>query len=580
LLRDSMLYSAHFQAQRMDSRARSRADKVAITAVGASLALVCVPSTALQSTADNSAFAAAHGSRPFSHARHSTGLHGSVTFNDAQSWGSSQTSSTLATVAGIAIVGVAARLRRAHCKHPQWRQKGCAVACRAAETPVVAQLTVRQKNAERFDFEKLDSYPLGDLEELYIDSLWCYYRNNRSLLNDSVFDALKTILYQKNSSFPTLRKDEVAFVEASIAYYRGDPVVSNEDYDALKTAVIKSGKRKDVTAFLLYSRGERFLDPEQFAAMKYEYGKLGIIEVDIESCNLAQLEEMYVDALWSYYNEGVQLLSDEQYKKLRLELDVNASGFPSLSRNEIDFVKGSIAYWQGTPVFSDSEWKVIKDKVLAEPRRKDVTAFLLYSRGQQSLPPGVYNQMKEEMAKMGVTLQKAGTKALEQTLSVTSDKLQNNLGDVLFMVSALGALPTIICTGLVWAIGLFFDYEFVPSPEWGSILKAEFLPLFGIGLTLGLAATYQLLAFLDLQGPRILTGSCPSCEGEVKLFSGGKNPPIQVEYACKACGCKMVLNTKTSRIESAGMGAMIDQAPQGFDFKTAWGNLKNSVGLG
>jgi len=434
-------------------------------------------------------------------------------------------------------------------------------------------------NAGRFNFDKLDDYSLAELEELYIDSLWCYYRDNKGILEDTQFDKLKGMLYKLESGFPTLKKDEVAFVEASIAYYRGMPVVSDDEYKQLKDTVQQSGRRKDVTAFLLYERGEQFLDSEQFAAMKDEYEKLGITAVNFEQCNLAQLEEMYVDALWAYYNEGIQLLSDEQYNKLKSELQWQASGFPSLSKTEVEFVKASIAYWRGEPVMSDEDWTVLKDKVLSEEKRKDVTAFLLYSKGKEALDGETFDKMKEEMSKMGVVVQRVGTKALEQTLSIGSDKLTNDIGQVLFMVSALAGLPTILCTGIIWAIGLFLNYEFVPKAEWNSVLQAEFIPLFGLGLVLGLAVTFRLLVFLDLQGPRILCGGCPSCGSEIRLFSGGADPPVEVAYSCKDCGCKMVLNTRKKRITSAGMGAQIEDTTEddSFDFRKAWESLKTSA---
>lgn len=430
--------------------------------------------------------------------------------------------------------------------------------------------------ASYVNFEKLDKYSLAELEELYIDALWCYYREKKQLISDNEYDKLKQALYAMESRFPTLTQTEVAFVEASIAYYRGEPLISDEEYDKLKVEVDSMGTRKEVVAFLLYVRGEQFLTTEQFEAMKDEYEKLGIQAVDLESCTLAQMEEMYVDALWAYYKDGVKLLGDEQYDKLRMELQCQDSGFPTLSKTEVEFVKATLSYYRGEPVATDEEWKDLKAKVMADGKRKDVTAFLLYTKGQESLDAATFEEMKEEMIKLGVTVQKAGTKALESTLSITSDKLENDLGQVVYMVSALAALPTILCTVLVWAIGLFLDFEFVPEPEWGSVLTAEFVPLFAIGLLGGFLASWRLLIFLDLQNPEILVGTCPSCSSEIKAFNGGATPAREVAYNCKECGCKMVLNTATRKIGSAGLGAKIEGGDSvgGFDWSKAWQNVK------
>merc|ERR1719188_1119998 len=168
--------------------------------------------------------------------------------------------------------------------------------------------------------------------------------------------------------------------------------------------------------------------------------------VNLEDCTVAQLEEMYVDALWAYYNDGVQLLNDQQYETLREELNWQGSGFPSLTKEQVTFVKASLAYWRGEPTLKDDEWEAVKSKVLKDGKRDDVTAFLLYSKGQEVLDPETFSKMKDEMRKMGVEVKKAGSNALEQTLSVTSEKLENDIGEVAFMVSALSAIPIILCT--------------------------------------------------------------------------------------------------------------------------------------
>jgi len=439
----------------------------------------------------------------------------------------------------------------------------------------LAKLEEAFKHAQVFDFKKIEDYPLGELEELYIDALWCYYREGRAILRDAEFDKLKQTLYKLDSRFPTLKRQEVAFVEATIAWYRGKPLLTDAEYDVLKAEVEKGDIRKDVTAFLLYERGEQFLDDDQFDSMKEELQKLGMAAVNLEDCTVAQMEEMYVDALWAYYNDKVQLLSDDQYNKLREELAWQGSGFPSLTKDQVSFVKASLAYWRGEPILNDEEWEAVKSKVLAEGKRTDVTAFLLYSKGQETLDPETFAQMKDEMRKMGVEVQKAGSRALEQTLSITSDRLQNDLGEVTFMIAALGALPTILCIAAVWFIGLALDIGFVPDPDWGALLSAEALPLFAVGTTLGVLLTIQLLNFLDLQNPEVLVGSCPSCESPIKQFNGGAAPAQEVLYKCTECGCKMVLDTKDRRIQAAGLGARIEgEQEQVFDWAKAWSGLK------
>lgn len=53
---------------------------------------------------------------------------------------------------------------------------------------------------------------------------------------------------------------------------------------------------------------------------------------------------------------------------------------------------------------------------------------------------------------------------LPQSLKAVSATCGKNLtSEVFFMVSALASIPTILATALVWAVGLFLDFEFVPE---------------------------------------------------------------------------------------------------------------------
>jgi len=337
--------------------------------------------------------------------------------------------------------------------------------------------------------------------------------------------------------------------------------------------VQRSGRRKDVTAFLLFQKGEEILSTEQFDALKVESRRLGITAENFEQCTLAQLEEMYIDALWAYYNDGVQLLSDEQYNQLRRELQFQASGFPSLRREEVNFVKASIAYWRGDPIMPDEEWQALKTKVVKDGKRKDVTAFLLYSKGQEVLDAETFEQMKTNMEKMGVYVKKADT--MPQTLSDISDRLENDSGSAIYMVASLSIVPVLLSVASVLGLGSIVEEGFLSELGWGAAFPKEILPRGGVGVVLGLALTYRLLVFLDLQGPRVYCGNCPSCGYAVRLCSSGANPPLMVEHRCKSCGGNMLLDIKERRIQSAGSRSKTDQ--QGSDFQRLRNDVKGSA---
>ena len=77
------------------------------------------------------------------------------------------------------------------------------------------------------------------------------------------------------------------------------------------------------------------------------------------SCSLADLEMMYIDALWNYYNGGDFTLTDDQYDRLKEELNWQGSGFPTLRRYEVQFVQAA-SLCQGDPKVTDQgtrNWK-------------------------------------------------------------------------------------------------------------------------------------------------------------------------------------------------------------------------------
>lgn len=518
--------------------------------------------------------AAAPHSQALSMTRHRRFCHGATAMPNSFEFGSANGSVTWSHfVLGFASLTVSAYVRRTHSGKLRHRFRRFR---RFRQTVLAAN----ESSDGAFDPDKIDEYNLAELEEIYIDALWSYHRSGVPVLQDNAFDKLKQQLYRLDSRFPTLKRQEVAFVEASIAFYRGEPVVSDDEYEALKAQVKESGKRKDVTAFLLYERGERLLTSSQFNSLKDECEKIGLTAVDLDQCNLAQLEEMYVDALWAYYHDGVQLLNDAQYDKLKQELAWQASGFPTLRRYEIDFVKASLSYWQGKPLFSDEEWKNLKQKVLADGKRQDVTAFLLYSKGQDVLEPAKFQQMADELARIGFKVKRADSRARDATLSVDSIRFREDILEVIGMIFALSFFPVVICTSIFWSLGIFLDLEFVPDPSWAALLSAEAIPIFTLGSIAGLGITWRLFEFLDLQYPRILVGTCPSCQAEVRIFSGGANPAEIVETACKSCGCEMKINTVQNRIEQAGLGAQVvsDASTSGmFDWKKTWEALKQQA---
>lgn len=84
----------------------------------------------------------------------------------------------------------------------------------------------------------------GDIvvkELMYFDSLHCYYKTGKPLLDNNTYDELHENLTWEGSSIATMSAREAEFVSAVAASKRGEPFMEDEDYKALKTELKKEG---------------------------------------------------------------------------------------------------------------------------------------------------------------------------------------------------------------------------------------------------------------------------------------------------------------------------------------------------
>ncbi|XRB07856.1 hypothetical protein NFJ02_33g84070 [Pycnococcus provasolii] len=285
---------------------------------------------------------------------------------------------------------------------------------------------------------------------------------------------------------------------------------------------------------------------------------------DLDGCGLADLEMMYVDALWDYYNpdesrdeNAFGRLSDEMYDQLRDELSWQGSGFPTLRRNEIAFVKAAISFSRGAPVVSDEEYEELKQRVRSDGKRKDVTALLLYVKGQELLDQQQYKEMKEEMEKLGIEVKASN---ISCTLTRVSDELFNDVGRVLWMYAGLSLFPT----GAAALIPIAAHVAGYSLPLDGM------LPIGSILFTLAVGAIggNRLLYYTGLNDATIVTGQCPCCETEfTHLWAGGDGAgkglawdgffggdekdvvSTTVEHRCAECATITILDKETMKIK-------------------------------
>lgn len=81
---------------------------------------------------------------------------------------------------------------------------------------------------------------LGEMEQEFLEAMSSWYFDKKALLTDEEFEKLREELIWNGSTVAILDSDEQRFLEASMAYARGQPILNDAEYDELK-ARLKSG---------------------------------------------------------------------------------------------------------------------------------------------------------------------------------------------------------------------------------------------------------------------------------------------------------------------------------------------------
>jgi hypothetical protein len=259
------------------------------------------------------------------------------------------------------------------------------------------------------------------------------------------------------------------------------------------------------------------------------------------SMDQTELELMYVDVLWNLYDDKKQILSDEQYDELKVELSWKGSGFPSLRRQEIAFVKAAVAFAKGEPSVSDEQWEVMKNDVKASTgKRKQVTEFLLYARSMKETA-AIREKLEKEMCDAGISVA-VSPAGLSCTLSDVPTGLVNNVRDVLEMYVALSLVPTAIFTS-AWAVVALF----AGGPE--ALFDTAILgfPAAGAG---SFFLTKELIRYVELTQPQLLEGQCPCCESKIRIMatsSSGK----EAQLNCGNCATDLGIDLFNRQVGKA-----------------------------
>lgn len=84
-------------------------------------------------------------------------------------------------------------------------------------------------------------------ERIFLDSIQSYYIKGKADISDAEFDKLRDDLSWEGSVLVTLNRNETLFLNAMQAYIKGQPILSDKDWDALKLSLKESNSKIAVT---------------------------------------------------------------------------------------------------------------------------------------------------------------------------------------------------------------------------------------------------------------------------------------------------------------------------------------------
>lgn len=84
---------------------------------------------------------------------------------------------------------------------------------------------------------------VAEKERIFLDALQSYYVSGRQMLTDSEFDILKEDLAWNGSPVANLNREELKYLQAVQAYSKGTPIISDDEYNALKNKLREDGSQ-------------------------------------------------------------------------------------------------------------------------------------------------------------------------------------------------------------------------------------------------------------------------------------------------------------------------------------------------
>merc|ERR1740127_272388 len=94
-----------------------------------------------------------------------------------------------------------------------------------------------------------------------------------------------------------------------------------------------------------------------------EYVETDPVTGEQKTLTLDEKEKLYLECVDAFYNEGgKQLLGDDEYEQLKLDLDFEGAKIATFTKDEIQFVLANKRFKMGKPTLNDAEYDTLREK--------------------------------------------------------------------------------------------------------------------------------------------------------------------------------------------------------------------------
>lgn len=247
-----------------------------------------------------------------------------------------------------------------------------------------------------------------------------------------------------------------------------------------------------------------------------------------EDLPLATKEKMFIDSIASFYNDEAPLLSDDDYRALKTDLEFEASKYVTMSRDELKFIIASSRYREGKPIMGDEEYDNLRRQLKKQNSAAvihDAPTCKVCALWRYALP-----------MRRCSTAPCVGTAQVDTGICKSDAVPDQGKNAILYLPGVLGA-------AVIWTELLFWTLRW--DPLFSVIIGSPFI------YVLGSIITTKIL----FQNPLVVSTTCPNCSSVINLYFGDvlnvdSDNVMATEHECPVCKAKLRGNRENMIVET------------------------------